>query len=75
MGIVLLVCFVVIMLLWLLSMLGAIPNAPLYSPWLAWFAILFLALYVFLGGGRNSISRVGNQQPRLEFVDQNTLAL
>jgi hypothetical protein len=48
MSIVLLVLFTVIMLLWLLSMLGAVPNGPTYSPWLGWFACLFLGLAVFL---------------------------
>ena len=50
MSIILLVCFVMVMFLWLLAMLGAIPNAPAYSPWLAWFACLFLGLVVFLTG-------------------------
>jgi hypothetical protein len=51
MGIVILVCFVMVMFLWLLSLLGAVPNAPNYSPWLAWFACLFLGLIVFIGVG------------------------
>ena len=50
MGIVILVCFVMVMFLWLLAMLGAVPNAPAYSPWLAWFACLFLGLAVFVAG-------------------------
>lgn len=48
--IVLLVCFVVIMLLWGLSLLGAIPNAPAASPWLAFFCCLILGIMVFLVG-------------------------
>lgn len=46
-GIVLVVCFVVVMLLWLLSLLGAEPNIAKHSPWLAWLAVLFLAALVF----------------------------
>lgn len=49
MFVVLLVCFVMVMFLWLLSMLGVQPAAT-YSPWLAWFACLFLGLVVFLTG-------------------------
>lgn len=48
--IVILVCFVMVMFIWLLSMLGASPNLTHYSPWLAWFACLFLGLVVFLSG-------------------------
>ncbi len=48
--IVLLVMFVIVMFLWLLSMLGAIPNAPTYSPWLGWFACMILGVVVFLVG-------------------------
>jgi len=47
---VLLVCFIMVMFLWLLSLLGAVPNAPNYSPWLAFFACLFLGMVVFLSG-------------------------
>lgn len=47
-AIILLVLFVVTMFLWLLSMLGALPNSPAYSPWLAWFSCLWLGLAVFL---------------------------
>lgn len=47
---VILVCFIMTMFLWLLSLLGAIPNAPNYSPWLAFFACLFLGCAVFLVG-------------------------
>jgi hypothetical protein len=50
MFIVLLVCFVMVMFLWLLSMLGATPGGANYSPWLAWFACLFLGLAVFVVG-------------------------
>jgi hypothetical protein len=50
MYIVILVCYVMTMFLWLLSMLGAIPNATNYSPWLAFFACLFLGIVVFLVG-------------------------
>lgn len=48
--IVLVVCFVMVMFLWLLAMLGASPNTAQYSPWLAWFACLFLGIAVFLTG-------------------------
>ncbi len=48
--IVLIVCFVMTMFLWLLAMLGAIPNSPAYSPWLGWFACLILGIVVFLLG-------------------------
>lgn len=48
---VLLVCWVMTMFLWLLGNLGAIPNAPAYSPWLAFFACLILGLAVFIVGG------------------------
>lgn len=48
--IILVVCFTMVMFLWLLSMLGAAPNLTTYSPWLAWFACLFLGIAVFLSG-------------------------
>jgi hypothetical protein len=48
MATILLVLFVMTMFLWLLAMLGAIPNSPSYSPWLAWFSCLFLGLAVFV---------------------------
>lgn len=48
MAIVLLVCFVVVMMVWLLSLLGTFPNAGQYSPWLAFFACLILGVVVFL---------------------------
>lgn len=46
--IVLLVLFVVVMFLWLLALLsvGGIPA----SPWLAFFAVAFLGVAVFLPG-------------------------
>lgn len=47
-SIILLVLFVVTMFMWLLAMLGAVPNSPAYSPWLSWFACLFLGLAVFV---------------------------
>jgi hypothetical protein len=47
-AIVLLVLFVMTMFLWLLSLLGAVPNAPAYSPWLGWFACLWLGLALWL---------------------------
>lgn len=50
MGLVVLVCFVVVMLLWLLANLGAVPNGPTYSPWLAFFACLLLGIAVFVTG-------------------------
>ena len=51
--IVLLVFFTVIMAVWLLALLGAIPNAAGVSPWLAFFAALILGIVVFLlGTGR-----------------------
>ena len=51
--IVLLVFFTVIMAVWLLALLGAIPNAAGVSPWLAFFACLILGIVVFLlGTGR-----------------------
>lgn len=48
--IVLLVLFVMTMFLWLLSLLGAVPNAPGYQPWLAFFACAILGAVVFLIG-------------------------
>jgi hypothetical protein len=48
--IVLLVCFVMVMFLWLLANLGAVPNTAAYSPWLAWFACFVLGVMVFLVG-------------------------
>jgi hypothetical protein len=48
--IILLVCYTVVMLIWLLSLLGAHPAAAPYSPWLAFFAVLILGVVVFLLG-------------------------
>ncbi len=48
--IVLLVCLVMVMFLWLLALLGAAPGIVTYSPWLAWFACLFLAVMIVLPG-------------------------
>lgn len=47
--IVLVVCLVVVMLLWMLTLLGVVSPGPNASSWLAWFAVLFLALIVVLG--------------------------
>lgn len=47
--IILLVLFVMTMFIWLLAMLGATPGLVAYSPWLGWFATLFLGLAVFAG--------------------------
>jgi succinate dehydrogenase hydrophobic anchor subunit len=50
---ILLVLFTMTMFLWLLSLLGASQNVALAvtaSPWLAFFACLFLGLVVFLTG-------------------------
>jgi H+/gluconate symporter-like permease len=44
-GIVLLVCFVVVMLLWALTAAGAVR---LETQWLPFVAVLILGLYVFL---------------------------
>ncbi len=49
MKLIVLVCFVMVMFLWLLALLGAVAGIALYSPWLAWFACLFLGLVLFLG--------------------------
>lgn len=43
---ILLVLFVMVMFLWLLTMLGAVPGAPAH--WLAFFACLILGAVVFL---------------------------
>lgn len=59
MFIVLLVCFVVVMLVWLLAMLGAIPKDNPASSWLPWFACLILGVVVFLvGSGVIVVERV-----------------
>lgn len=48
-GVVLLVCFVLVMFLWLLSLLGAVPGAGAYSAWLAFFACLILGVVAWTG--------------------------
>jgi len=48
--IILVVIFTLCMFLWLLALLGSIPNAPASSPWLAFFAVLVLGIVVFLLG-------------------------
>ncbi len=48
--IIILVLFVMDLFLWLLSLLGAVPNAGGYSPWLAFFACLLLGIAVFVVG-------------------------
>jgi len=50
-AIVALVCFVVIMLMWFLLLLGAVPEGKDYGRWLAFLACLILGLVVFLIGG------------------------
>ena len=47
--IILLVCFVVIMLLWLLALLRVLPTENAH-PWLSFFAVLILGGVVFLVG-------------------------
>lgn len=48
---VLLVLFVMVIFLWLLGLLGAIPGAATYSPWLAFFGVLILGIVVFVTRG------------------------
>ncbi len=48
--IILVVLFTMVMFLWLLSLLGANELAQKASPWLAFFACLFLGIVVFLLG-------------------------
>lgn len=48
--IVILVCFVMVMFLWLLSLLGAVAQLNTASGWLGWFACLLLGLAVFVAG-------------------------
>lgn len=51
--IILLVLFVMVMFLWLLGLLGVGGGvAVTYSPWLAWFACLFLGLVVFVSSSK-----------------------
>ena len=45
----LLVCFIMVMFLWLLGLLGAIDPITKMSPWLAWFACTFLGVALFVG--------------------------
>ncbi len=45
---VLLVCWVMTMFLWLLSLLGASPGIVTYSPWLAFFSCLLLGILVMV---------------------------
>ena len=47
--IILLVCFVVVMLLWLLALLRVIPTENAH-PWLSFFAVLIVGIVVFLVG-------------------------
>jgi hypothetical protein len=47
---ILLVCFVVILLLWFLSMVGAVSLNPAASSWFPWIAVLILGIVVFLLG-------------------------
>jgi hypothetical protein len=47
-GIVLIVLFIMTMFIWLLSLLGAGQGIAQYSPWLAWFACLFLGIWLAL---------------------------
>lgn len=47
-AIVLLVCFTVLMLVWLLALVGAISPGAAWSGWLPWGACLCLALAVFV---------------------------
>lgn len=47
---ILLVIFVVIMLLWFLSMVGAVSLNPAASSWFPWIAVLILGICVFLLG-------------------------
>lgn len=58
MGLVVLVCFVVVMLVWLLALIGVVGpgrsaepgRSADYSGWLAWFACLLLGLAAFVVG-------------------------
>lgn len=54
-SVILVVLFTMVMFLWLLGLLGANQSPPnalaaTFSPWLAWFACLFLGIVVFLTG-------------------------
>ena len=57
--IVLLVIETVCLLMWLLALLGAVPNAQTATGWLAFFAVLLLAVVVFLLGSGNLSWRPG----------------
>ena len=46
--IILLILFVVVMLLWFLSLVGQHPAVAVYSPWLAFLAVAILGAVVFL---------------------------
>ena len=48
--IILLVLWTMAMFLWLLSLLGAVPQTTAHAHWLAFFAVLVLGLVVFLAG-------------------------
>jgi hypothetical protein len=48
--IILLVLWVMTMFLWLLALLGAVPQTQRYESWLGFFAALVLGLVVFLVG-------------------------
>jgi len=48
--IILLVIWTMAMFLWLLHLLGAVPQSGAHAPWLAFFAVLTLGIVVFLLG-------------------------
>lgn len=48
--IMLVVIFTMSMFLWLLALLGAIPNSERYVGWTAFFAVVILGIVVFLLG-------------------------
>lgn len=45
-SLIIIVCFIMVMFLWLLALLNVFPNVS--ANWLAWFACLFLGLVVFV---------------------------
>ena len=47
---ILLVIFVVVLLLWFLSMMGAVSLNPAASSWFPWIACLILGIVVFMLG-------------------------
>ncbi len=54
--VVLLVLFVMVQFIWLLGLLGVMPEGK--TQWLAWFAVLFLGIVVFLvGSGTVTVAR------------------